>query len=372
MSSSSSQKIVISFHDAGEGAGRGASCLGGSSPCHASLVNYIEQFKQTEFCTHFGKRGLNWGSLVQPKVKSRRFGVVSSNALDKLRSEGKKRRSSWFFLANSQFLRIRDLGFLEVDRVCQLQTYYESWRSEYRKKYVHLSRENTHLFIKQYSRFDLDYKQFLKRKLRLLNLMVWDLKIELTVDPKKCMQYHTEFALLQKGWNRLRSWIRRRYGDFEYFKVLEITKAGRPHFHVLLSGVKWVDQNELSDLWDSYGCGKIVWVKRVDSRNNVKMCAYVLKYVNKTLNSENKVYSAVLFASNKRLFAMSKGCQNMLNVGKECKSRKGFQFESSVRERELIEFCDSNGVQIEAFMRIEADFEDYREFPLLFGMLEGG
>jgi hypothetical protein len=41
-------------------------------------------------------------------------------------------------------------------------------------------------------------------------------------------------------------------------------------------------------------------------------------------------------------------------------------------ERDVIEFCDEKGVRIEAFMLIEADFEDYREFPLLFGVNDGG
>jgi hypothetical protein len=291
--------------------------------------------------------------------------VIQTNGI--LRSFGKKRRSSWFFLANSTFRMIRDLGFLEKKRLDMLELYYERWRESYHKKYVHLSKENSHIFIKQYSRFELDYKQFLRRKLRLLNNMIWDLKIELTIDPKKCMQYHTEFALLQKGWNRLRSWIRRRYGDFEYFKVMEIQKSGRPHYHILLSGVKWIGQGELSDLWSSYGCGEIVYVKSVNNRNRVRMCAYVMKYVNKTLNSENKSYSAVLFASNRRLFAMSKGCQNMVNVGKKPSDPRGYVFESSVRESELIVFCDSVGVEIEAFMKINVDFEDYREFPSLFG-----
>ena len=290
---------------------------------------------------------------------------------------GQKRRSSWFFMANSMFKRIGDLGFLEFSEVEQrklgnLENYFEAWWNSYHRKYVHLSRENTHVFIKQYSRFDNDYRQFLRRKLRMLDFMLWDLKIELTIDPKKCMQYSHEFYLLQKGWNRLNSWLRRRFGDFAYFKVMEITKSGRPHFHVLLSGIKWIEQSTLSDLWDSYGCGKIVYIKRVDSRNNVKMSAYVMKYVNKTLNEADRRYSAVLFASNKRLFSMSLGCQNMVNAGKMAKENKGFSFEGSVMDREIIEFCNEKAVEIKAFMVVEADFEDYREFPLLFGMLEGG
>jgi hypothetical protein len=264
------------------------------------------------------------------------------------------------------------LGVLEEKKLSLLETYFENWRVGYRKKYVRLMRnDDVWVFIKQYSRFDDDYRLFLRRKLKLLNFMLWDLKIELTIDPKKCMRYADEFYLLQKGWNRLNSWLRRRFGEFAYFKVLEITKAGRPHFHVLLSGIRWISQEKLSELWDSYGCGKIVYVKRVDSRNNVKMCAYVMKYVNKTLRNEDRRYSAVLFASNKRVFAMSKGCQNLINAVKLPKEPKGFEFKGSVSNRELIEFCDERGVEIEAFMTIRAETSDYYEFPLLFGINNG-
>jgi hypothetical protein len=336
---SSELKFYHPFHNAGKRGygGEGATCLGGSSLPHASLVrvNRVIQTNQNEVPCE-------------------------------------KRRSIWFYYAKAQFLSIRDLGVLEVDRLNLLENYFENWRFAHRKKYVHLSKKDVHVFIKQYSRFDEDYRQFLRRKLRVLNFMLWDLKIELTVDPKKCMRYADEFCLLQKGWNRLNSWLKRRFGEFSYFKVLEITRAGRPHFHVLISGVKWIDQKELSDLWSKYGCGEIVYVKRVYSRNNLKMSAYVMKYVNKTLNEADRRYSAVLFASNKRLFAMSKGCQTMVNVGRLPPENKGFSFEGSVMERDVIEFCDEKGVRIEAYMVIEADFEDYREFPLLFGVNDGG
>lgn len=291
--------------------------------------------------------------------------VIQTNGVSG--SVSKKRRSSWFFLANRVFKEIRDLGVLEVDRLDLLSCYFDRWRVGYRKKYVHLEKEDIHVFIKQYSRFDEDYRQFLRRKLRLLNNVLWDLKIELTVDPKKCMRYCDEFFLLSKGWNRLNSWLKRRFGEFLYFKVLEITRAGRPHFHVLISGVKWIDQKELSDLWDSYGCGKIVYIKRVSGRNNLKMCAYVLKYVNKTLKEENKRFSAVLFASNKRLFSMSKGCQNMLSVGRKPKIKKGFEYVGSVREEAVIEFCNEKWLEIGAYLVVKVSFEDLHEFPELFG-----
>jgi hypothetical protein len=285
---------------------------------------------------------------------------------------GEKRRSLWFFLANSHFKRISDLGVLDPSDLEPLEVYFDRWREHYHKRYVHLSRGENHVFIKQFSRFDEDYRQFLRRKLRLLNLMVWDLKIELTIDPKKTMRYSDGFFLLKKGWNRLHSWLRRRYGDFPYFQVMEIQKSGRPHLHVLMSGIHWIDHVELSDVWSSYGCGEIVYLKRVDSESQIKMSSYVLKYVNKTLSSEDKAFSAVLFASNKRLFSMSRGCQNMVNVGKELKQKQGYEFEGSVMQSDLAVFCDEKAIELTPFLRIKVETEDFYEFPELFGVSGDG
>jgi hypothetical protein len=284
----------------------------------------------------------------------------------------KKRRSSWFFLANAYFKRIRDLGVLDPNDLLPLEEYFDRWRESYFKKYVHLVKGKEHLFIKQYSRFDDDYRLFLKRRLRLLNFMVWNLKIELTIDPKKTMRYSDGFFLLKKGWNRLNSWLKRRYGDFDYFMVLEIQKSGRPHLHVLLSGVKWVDHAELSNVWSSYGCGEIVYLKRVDSENSIKMSSYVLKYVNKTLNQSDKAFSAVLFASNKRLFSMSRGCQGLVNCGRVPHQKQGYEFAGSVSQSDLELFCDEKAVEISPFFRVTVETEDYYEFPTLFGVDLGG
>ena len=311
-------------------------------------------------------------SLVEPKR------LIQTN-----RSFGSnlgKGRDLNFFLANHKFKTISDLGNLEFSELEQsklrdLEIFFDNWRSHYFQRYVHLERneDSKHIFIKQHSRFDESYRSHLRRKLHLLDNMLWDLKIELTIDPKKCMRLEDEFYLLRKGWNRLNSWLKRRFEveSYPFFDVLEIQKSGRPHLHVLISGVKWIEQSELSDLWDSYGCGKIVYIKRVHSRNNLKMSAYVMKYVNKTLNQADRRFAALLFASNRRLFSMSRGCQNMVNVGRVKKENQGFSYVGSVAEGEIRAYCDERAVELSDFMVFDVDRVDLYEFPILFGCEAG-
>lgn len=316
-------------------------------------------------------------SLVQPSR------VIQTNP--DLNSESGKRRSVWFFLAKNRFRTIADLGNLEFSALEQmklrdLEIYFDNWRAGYRDRYVHLEKEQRHLFIRQYSRFDSSYRKKLRRKLAPLDNVLWDLKIELTIDPKKTMRLADGYALLFKGLNRFNSWLKRRFGqkvngkfypaEFMMFACREIQKSGRLHPHILISGIKWIEQNELSDLWDSYGCGKIVYIKRVHSRNNLKMSAYVMKYVNKSLRIENKRYSSLLFASNRRLFSMNGSCQKMVRLP-AAKENQGFKYVGTVAENELLNYCDERGLNLAPFMSIDVDRADLYEFPNIFGG-EGG
>ncbi len=300
--------------------------------------------------------------------------LVSSNRV--IQTSGKKalfvkRRSFWFVLAKQRFKNLLDSGSgvsitMQQKELAEIESCFLSWKRSYSRKYVHLSKKNTHVFIKQYSRFDADYRQNIKRKLRFLDFMLWDLKIELTIDPKNFWHFKNEFVLLSKGWNKLRSWIRKRYGDFEYFWVCEITKKGRPHLHVLISGIKYIPQKDLSEIWQKYGMGKVVYIKKVYNRENLKATAYVLKYVNKTLRNNDNTYASLLFASNKRLYGMSRGCYNLINAGKPAKTKKGFSYEGSVLETDLECFCEEKQIALGFYLRVEVEITDYYEFREVF------
>ena len=113
------------------------------------------------------------------------------------------------------------------------------------------------------------------------------------------------------GWAKLRRYIYKMYGKFDFLRILECHKSGRPHVHCLLTLQSFdskVLHEKLWAMWRKYGGG---FIKVIDLRVRVGFdaLAYVLKYVSKTVKdaSANKdvLYSALLFASNKRLFSVS-------------------------------------------------------------------
>ena len=315
-----------------------------------------------------GKPELEGGEASSPLGLSPATSLVTSKRIIQTSQKSfnsRKRRSFWFYWSRDKLKRVVDLG-LPLD-LSEIVFGFERWLEEYKERYVHLSLGNKHVFILCSNRFSKTYKKKLKRKLRLLDFVVWDLKIELTIDPKKFFVLYDEFVFIKRAWNKLRSWIIKRYGEFEFLVVLEVTKKGRPHLHVLISGIKWINQAELSKIWEKYGGGEVVYIKRVYNRNNVKVCRYVLKYVNKTLRMENKEFSALLFASNRRLFSLSKGLRNMINVGKNGLKRKlGFKKENLVYRGELEAFLSGKGLILGDYLFIEVEIKDYYEFPSLF------
>jgi hypothetical protein len=282
-----------------------------------------------------------------------------------------KRRSFWFYWCKERLKRVVDLG-LPLD-LSEIEFGFQKWLEQFKERYIHLSLENRHVFIRYFNRFCKNYKKVLKRKLKLLDFVIWDIKIELTIDPKKFFNLYDEFVFINRAWNKLRSWIRKRYGEFEFLRVLEVTEKGRPHLHVLISGVKWIDQGELSDIWQKYGGGEVVYIKRVYNRENVRVCHYVLKYVNKTLNFDDKRFASLLFASNRRLFGLSEGLRNMINLGeREKHGRLGFVYDGLVYKGELESFLRGKGLILTDYLVIEVDFKDCYEYPTLFGVDVGG
>jgi hypothetical protein len=88
--------------------------------------------------------------------------------------------------------------------------------------------------------------------------------LTLTLDPSKLqfVEARTAVPYLRKVWNKFREYLRREFGSAPSFiVVLEFTKKGVPHLHVLLN--RYLDQRWISKTWDTLGGGRICDVRRV-------------------------------------------------------------------------------------------------------------
>jgi hypothetical protein len=279
-----------------------------------------------------------------------------------------RRRSDHYYLAKEALGRVVDGGIEKLD-LRLLLIHFENWIKKYLiGKFVKLVKDDEVIFIRCLNRFMEDYKRALWKKMKLLQYIDWDLKIDLTLDPKRFMRLEDEMVFIGKAWARLRAWLLKRYGKFEFLRVLEVQKSGRPHLHVLISGISYVSHSDLSEIWQKYG-GGYVWIKSINS--NVNALWYVLKYVNKTILGKDKVYASILFASNKRMFSMSQNLLTKLNIRRNYKS-KGWLFDGTVNEFNLKLFCQEEKVAFDDFIKVEITFRIMHEYQLIFDLWDNG
>jgi hypothetical protein len=196
-------------------------------------------------------------------------------------------RSMYYENANREFCKIVDYGKESFDFSFIEEQCYK-WVVVYvHGKYIVLKHktENKWLLIRQLNRFQPKYRERLKQDLVWLNFVDFQTLITLTVDSKKFTLLHHEYFFVKKGWTRLQRWLRKKYGVFFYVCVLEITKKGRPHLHILTT-LPFVDVIDLREKWVKYGGGQQMRVDCLSgSYNGV---GYVLKYVTKSLVNSNE------------------------------------------------------------------------------------
>lgn len=100
--------------------------------------------------------------------------------------------------------------------------------------------------------------------------------ITLTINPKLWVTPRDAYDGTRRKLSDFAKEVRKLRGTFEYLRVLEVTKAGWPHYH-FLAKCPYIPQATLSKIWASLTGAVIVDVRRVENHSNV--FRYVLKYL---------------------------------------------------------------------------------------------
>lgn len=288
-----------------------------------------------------------------------------------------RHRSKWYEYAHDKFFRIPDAGRedLSFDSIPDL---FSAWFYEYGKnkfaRLRNLADPDRYLFIRMFCRFMKEYKDMIRVKFAWLHFVKFTKFLSFTVDPKRFFHLHEEFEALNKGWHKIASWLRKRYGKFFYIRVLELQKSGRPHLHILAVRPDWIDYDKMQELWDKkYDIGVQCKFKSIDQDKQVNGLSYILKYVSKTMtdleDSTRNVYSALLFASNKRLFSIG-DARTALTVNplldNHHRPSATWEYEGSICASELRAFCDEEGIVFGDFVKLST-----RDVTLGYGYLLG-
>jgi len=104
--------------------------------------------------------------------------------------------------------------------------------------------------------------------------------LTLTAGPRAGQTPEERLKALRRAWNVCVKRLRRlpKYKDLEYHVVVEATKAGEPHFHILLRS-PYIAQAQISAAMSELAESPIVDIRVI--KNTAKAVAYVAKYMMK-------------------------------------------------------------------------------------------
>ncbi len=102
--------------------------------------------------------------------------------------------------------------------------------------------------------------------------------VTLTVRPKMYDHPREAYDKTRKAVSKLTHKIRNEGKEWEYLRVLEVTKKGWPHYHLVVRG-DYVKQQWLADEWYKLSGAWIVDIRRIKKQSEA--ASYVMKYLYK-------------------------------------------------------------------------------------------
>jgi len=100
--------------------------------------------------------------------------------------------------------------------------------------------------------------------------------ITLTVNPKCYITPREAFEETRRKLSEFAKVIRKQTGEFEYLRILEVTKKGWPHYH-LVARSPYIKQKWISAVWNDLTGAPIVDIRSIKKVGNVYK--YVMKYL---------------------------------------------------------------------------------------------
>jgi hypothetical protein len=199
----------------------------------------------------------------------------------------------------------------------RLTNLFKEYVNEVEGKVLILHNLNDQALILPYiTRASPSYIKKLKRRLKSLKDLSMDngIFLTLTTGPRLFASLLDAYQGLMKNFHKLMMFLKKRLGNLRYISVIELTKSGLPHLHVVILGINYlIPQDELSQIWSKYGQGIIVDIRRIGKGfRGYNVFKYVLKYLVKVWDIQdykphNLFHVSCLWALGARAYNCSRG-----------------------------------------------------------------
>lgn len=157
------------------------------------------------------------------------------------------------------------------------------------------------LFCKSYFCKDCAKKKHAKYRIRIKNNLgnkSWRFLTLTTINNNS--DKIKQIKQINEDWNRLRTLLKKHFGNFSYVKVVEIGKGGMVHLHVLVD--MYLPVYFIKRMWIKY-CGAYrIWIDRVQSHEQI--ARYITKYMTKS--AANHEFNVIMYKGNKRRITFSR------------------------------------------------------------------
>jgi len=102
--------------------------------------------------------------------------------------------------------------------------------------------------------------------------------VTLTLRPSDFESPRDAYDKSRRSVSKLTAKIRKEVEEWEYLRVLEITKKGFPHYHLVVRG-SYLDKDWLAAQWEKLTKAWIVDIRKIKGAHNT--AAYITKYLHK-------------------------------------------------------------------------------------------
>jgi hypothetical protein len=166
-------------------------------------------------------------------------------------------------------------------------------------------------------------------------------------------QEEDDLIRLEANFRELRKKLKRRYPDFKYFAVKELSPNGNWHYHGLWN--IYIEFNELVKLWEEISGAHRVWLSQV--RKPLLAVRYIFKYCFKSVNNRREL--EFLYNTDKRKFSSSKGLLTSHKNKSAYTSEYGITYSRDELVQELYTIIHNSELSIDDFASVDYPyFED--------------
>jgi len=158
---------------------------------------------------------------------------------------------------------------------------------------------------------------------------------------------------LEKNFRELRKKLKRKYPNFQYFAVKELSPDGNWHYHGLWN--IYIEFAEIVRLWKEISGAHRVWLSKV--RKPRSAINYIFKYCFKSVSNRREL--ELLYENDKRKFSSSKGLLSRHHNKNPYTSEYGTTYSVDELKTELYSLVHNSDLTLDDFASLDYPyFED--------------